>query len=110
MTSRGIDRERRVKALLEDEGWVVMRAAGSLGICDLIALRQESDGLGGPPYIGAMLIEVKSDIGYPFRHFGPGKRRALIAAADRSGAEAWLAWWPPRRPGPEWIPTTRWPE
>lgn len=34
---RGIDRERRVAFSLRAEGWTVVRAAGSLGVADLVA-------------------------------------------------------------------------
>ena len=38
--SRGTQRERAVKALLEDEGWFVVRAPASLGSADLLATRR----------------------------------------------------------------------
>ena len=96
--SRGIQRERQVRKLLETEGWWVCRAAGSLGDADLVALR------------GAQkrLIEVKSTARGPWHGFGPGDRRELSMAAEIAGAEAWLCWWPPRKQ-PEWIPESAWP-
>lgn len=102
--SRGIQRERQVKALMEEEGFVVIRAAGSLGVCDLVALRETSFG-----DCEAMLIEVKSET-YPFKHFGPAKRRAIIEAATEAGAEAWLVNWPKHRKEPAWVPAGQWPE
>ena len=43
----------------------------------------------------ARLIEVKSSP-YPFAHFGPKDRAELLRAAEKAGAEAVLAHWPPR--------------
>lgn len=97
--SRGHDRERAVKALLEDEDWYVTRAAGSLGDADLVALRA-----GSRP----RLIEVKSTAGGPYERFSPKERLDLLFAADVAGAEAWLCWWPPRGK-PRWISADEWP-
>lgn len=85
--SRGHNRERQVKAKLEAEDWWVVRAAGSLGDADLVALR-----VGDPP----RLIEVKSTAGGPYEHFGPADRACLSLAAKLAGGVAVLAWWPPR--------------
>jgi hypothetical protein len=60
------------------------------------------------PYSKVLLIQVKSDTGSPFTHFGPYERRELIAAAEQAGGEAWLVWWPPRKPA-QWIPPHKWP-
>lgn len=97
--SRGHDRERGVKALLEAEGWVVTRAAGSLGDADLMCLKR-----GMPP----RLVEVKSTHRGPFHGFGPADRRDLLLAAWMAGAEAWLCWWPPRKK-PQWVHSDEWP-
>lgn len=97
--SRGHDRERDVRKLLRAERWLVIRAAGSLGTGDLVALKS-----GFTP----RLVEVKSTAGGPYERFGPAERRALSAAAELGGCEAWLAWWPPRRPL-RWIPEIAWP-
>ncbi len=99
--SRGHERERKVKRMLEAEGWFVVRAAGSFGLCDLICLHPSED---------AMLVEVKSTIAGPYAHFGPADRAALIQAAERSGAEAWLCYWPPRQREPTWISSEEFPE
>ena len=103
--SRGIQRERQVRRLLEAEGYWTARAAGSFGDADVIALRASPVGLGTS---AAMLVEVKSDIAGPFAHFGPAARAELIAAAVRSGARPVLCWWPPRKQ-PRWIPVSEWP-
>ena len=97
--SRGIDRERAVRVLLENEGWWTARAAGSFGDADIIALRH-----GFPP----RLIEVKSTHRGPFHSFGPGDRMEFLGACKTAGAEAWLVWWPPRKK-PQWIHHTDWP-
>jgi Holliday junction resolvase len=87
--SRGSARERQVMMLLRNDGWVVLRAAGSFGNADLVALR-----LGSIP----MLIQVKASARSPLEHFGPDERQALYAEAKRAGARAILAWWPSRQP------------
>jgi len=97
--SRGHNRERDVRKLLREDGWLVIRAAGSLGTGDLVALKA-----GMTP----RLVEVKSTAGGPYERFGPAERRALSEAAEIAGAEAFLAWWPPRRPL-RWIPEIEWP-
>jgi Holliday junction resolvase len=100
--SRGIRRERQVRAVLEGEGWWVARAAGSFGDADLIALRASADGC------DVLLVEVKSDVAGPFAHFGPDARAELIAAAVKSGARPVLAYWPPRQKL-RWIAVSEWP-
>jgi Holliday junction resolvase len=85
--SRGHDRERKVKALLEADDWVVTRAAGSLGDADLIALKDNHR---------PRMIEVKSTAGGPYERFGPKDRADLLFAARLAGAQALLYWWPPR--------------
>lgn len=97
--SRGHDRERQVKALLESQDWLVLRAAGSLGCVDLVALRD-----GSRP----RLLEVKSTAQGPYERFGPRARAELAFAAELAGAEALLAWWPPRGVL-RMIPATEWP-
>lgn len=97
--SRGHDRERAVRRLLEAEDWWVARAAGSLGDADLIALKD-----GRRP----RLIEVKSTAGGPYERFTPSRRAELRLAATIAGADALLCWWPPRGK-PTWLPAESWP-
>lgn len=96
---RGLDRERQIRRLLEADGWVVLRSAGSLGPVDLVALRAT---------FRPRLVEVKSTAGGPYERFGPDDRAAMQWLAARAGADAWLAWWPPRGEL-RWIPDMRWP-
>jgi Holliday junction resolvase len=97
--SRGHNRERQVRRLLEAEDYWVARAAGSLGDADLVALRK-----GDKP----RLIEVKSTARGPYHGFGPKERAELKSAAAIAGAEAWLCWWPPRKEA-RWIAWWEWP-
>lgn len=95
--ARGHDRERAVKRILQDDDWLVVRAAGSLGF-DLIACRA-----------GVIrVIEVKSTAGGPYERFSPADRAKLLLAAELAGGRAELAWWPPRGKL-RWIPADEWP-
>lgn len=99
--SRGHDRERQVRKHLEDQGWLVVRAGGSLGIADLVALKATQQ---------PRIIEVKSDdtkFG-PFNNFGPQRRAEFLTAAGHAGAEPWLAYWPPYGKL-QWIDVSEWP-
>jgi Holliday junction resolvase len=97
--SRGIKRERAVRVWLQERGWWVGRVAGSLGEADLIALKK-----GRRP----RLVEVKSTAGGPYEHFQPEQRDRLRLAATMAGADALLAYWPPRGQL-RWIPQRDWP-
>jgi len=97
--SRGHDRERAVRRLLEADDWWVCRAAGSLGDADLVALK---------PGKRPLMVEVKSTAGGPYEHFGPKARTDLLFAASIAGADATLCWWPPRGK-PTWITPDCWP-
>lgn len=102
MGRRGHDRERQVRLLLEADDWFVVRAAGSLGDADLVALKD-----GRRP----RLIEVKSSSKErgPYADFGPQDRSEFSFAARLAGAEAWLIWWPPHGK-PHWIAEFEWPQ
>lgn len=97
--SRGIQRERQVRLLLEHDGWWTCRAAGSFGDADVVALKQ-----GEIP----RMVEVKSTARGPFAGFGPGDREELISAAAKAGAIPWLVWWPVRQK-PRWYSVSEWP-
>jgi Holliday junction resolvase len=87
-SARGRAREREVKKKLEAEGFFVIKAGGSFGEADLVALKAGQRG---------MMIEVKSTTAGPFHSFGPEKREALYAAAEKAGLEPFLVFWPPRK-------------
>lgn len=87
MKARGTQRERAVRDKLAKDDWLAFRAPASLGCADVIALRD-----GSRP----RLIEVKSTAQGPYEHFGPAARLRLSLAAQMAGADALLAWWPPR--------------
>lgn len=97
--SRGHDRERAVRRVLEGEDWWVTRAAGSLGDADLVALKA-----GKRP----LMVEVKSTAGGPFEHFRPKDRAELLLAASIAGADVVLAWWPSRGKL-QWFGPEQWP-
>lgn len=99
MAKRGSQREYAVRNLLRDDGWLAFRAPASLGVADVIALRD-----GSRP----RLIEVKSDARDAYGHFGPEKRERLRDAARLAGADALLAYWPPREEL-RWIGEESWP-
>ena len=97
--SRGVKRERQIRDLLRNDDWIAFRAPASLGVADVIALRD-----GDRP----RLIEVKSDTAGPYHAFGPAKRDRLRFAAKLAGADAYLVWWPPHGK-PQWIGAEAWP-
>ena len=112
-TAFGHNRERKVKALLEAEGWFVIRAPGSLGLADLVAIRRGALGTtneGAPvgPGSRVRMIEVKGTAAGPFHSFPPADRAALSKAAELAGASAELAYWPAHKEL-RWIPEADWP-
>jgi Holliday junction resolvase len=99
--SRGHDRERRVKARMQEDDYVVVRAAGSLGGIDLVGLK---------PGRRPLLVEVKSSSAErgPFADFPPAERKALLLAAEMAGADCVLAHWPPHGKL-RWYEPSEWP-
>lgn len=81
MPNRAKDRgdylERQTKAALTALGWVVIRAAGSYGEADLVALRWDKQPL---------LISCKTTGNIP-----PAERREIRQAAEMGGARPLLA-------------------
>lgn len=109
----GSARERKVKALLESEnpdavgaptyvqdgGYSVTRAPASIGEADLMCIKADAPNL---------LVQVKANKGSPYMNFRFTERHALVLAATKAGAEAWLIHWPPH--GKQvWIHSTDWP-
>jgi len=80
--ARGATFERATKAHLEPVGYVVIRAAGSHGEADLVALRA-----GSMPLLVSCRINGK---------IGPLEREALHSAAKRAGGHPVLACRPSR--------------
>lgn len=99
MSRRGTQRELAVRDWHRDRDWLAFRTPASLGVADVIALKD-----GHRP----RLIEVKSTAGGPYERFGPKERAALSFAAKLAGGEALLAWWPPRG-RLIFIPEAEWP-
>lgn len=97
--SRGHQRERDLVNLLRDDDWWAMRAPASLGVVDVVALKD-----GHQP----RFYEVKSTAGGPYERFGPEARAKLRGAARMAGARALLCWWPPYGK-PTMIPSDAWP-
>jgi Holliday junction resolvase len=97
--SRGHTRERDARRQLEADGWIVIRAAGSLGVADLVCFRADRV---------PRLVEVKSTAQSAYERFSPLERARMSDAASQAGVEAWLVWWPPRR-SLAWIPEHEWP-
>lgn len=95
----GHARERAVRKLLEADGWFVIRAPGSLGFADLVALKARHF---------PRLIEVKGTAAGPYAGFSPSDREALKAAAKQAGAIPELAWWPANKEL-RWIAESEWP-
>jgi Holliday junction resolvase len=101
-SARGRQRERDVKRHLESkEGgeWFVIKAGGSLGDADLVALKRGQRG---------MMLEVKSTAAGPYEHFGPKDREDLKVAAEKAGLDPYLVYWPPRKEM-KFIGWTAWP-
>lgn len=95
----GALRERQVKRLLEDDGWFVVKAGGSLGCADLVALKANEV---------PRLVQVKATESSPYSGFGPNERFQLKATALAAGGRAELCWWPSRR-RPRFIGPEEWP-
>jgi Holliday junction resolvase len=96
----GHNRERQVKDLLLGQDWWCIRAAGSMGDADVVAIKPGR----------VLFIEVKANgEGGPYMNFRPKDRADLLFAAELAGAEAWLCWWP-KNGKPRWLPASEWPE
>lgn len=75
---RGDYLERQTKAALVAHDWWVVRAAGSLGEADIVALRDRS---------APLLISCKTN-----GSMTPRERQALVDAAHRAGARPIVAY------------------
>jgi Holliday junction resolvase len=116
VSSRGTQRENLVKDWLEERGWIVGRAAASLGAADLMAMRDELmlpmiDSFFIPN--GKLLVQVKSTKAGSFAGFGPADRAELLLAGEKAGADVVLCWTPPcqgKKIELHWIWPEDWPE
>lgn len=97
--SRGAQRERAVRDWLTERDWIVFHTRPGTNICDVVALKD-----GYRP----RFVEVKSTAGGPYERFLPARRHDLRQAAEWAGADAFLAWWPPRGQL-HWIHASEWP-
>lgn len=101
MSQRGHQRERDRVNWYREEGWFAMRAPASLGEVDVFAMKEGER---------VRFEELKSNKdGGPYKNFGPKDRAELGAMARLAGADAYLVYWPPRKP-PQVIPESEWPE
>lgn len=74
---RGDYLERQTREALRAHGWIVIRAAGSLGVADLVALRRS---------FTPLLISCKTN-----GRISPAERTAIREAATQSDARALVA-------------------
>jgi Holliday junction resolvase len=95
----GKQRELHVRNWLAERDWVVIHTRPGTNFCDIVAIKP------GEP---TRFVEVKSTAGGPYEKFRKQDRADLIAISDRAGAQAWLAWWPPRG-SLRWIHWTEFP-
>jgi Holliday junction resolvase len=112
--SRGHDRERELRRVLEAAGWLCIRAAGSLGPVDVVAIARAgavhpARALAPARQGEIALIECKSTSGGPYERFGPAERKLLVELAASVGASAWLAYKPKGARAWTWIPSAAWP-
>ena len=81
---RGADLERAAKRYLEDNGYYVIKSAGSKGVADLVAIK----GLQGIQASETLYVQCKTD-GYLL----PDERVRFRQAALKSGAVPVVARW-----------------
>lgn len=98
-SERGTDRDRKVRDWYAKRDWFAICARGSHGCADVVAIKE-----GRRPHV----VQVKSTAQGPYERFGPKDRAELAFAARLGGADAFLAWWPPRGVL-RWIPESEWP-
>jgi Holliday junction resolvase len=106
-SQRGRTREVKVLEHLVALGWVGVRAAS--GPIDVVAMAgPDANGPDGDSEASVLLVQVKSTAGSPYERFGREDRQVLLELAERCGAEAWLAYWPPNAKL-RWIGSNDWP-
>jgi hypothetical protein len=114
--SKGSAREHKVRRMLEADGWVIARSAGSKSCVDLWALRrvlrgeEPSSGVKlGEVLTEVMAVQVKANVGSPWMNFRGVERAELGLLAAKAGATPFLVHWPPHGEC-RWYPESDWPE
>jgi Holliday junction resolvase len=98
--SRGAYAERKVRAELEADGYLVKGTGDAHGAVDLVAVKEGR----------ALLVQVKGNLhGGPFMNFRPDERAALLGSARQAGAPCVLIYAPSDRKPPRWIWPRDWP-
>lgn len=121
--SRGAAREHKVRRMLEADGWVIARSAGSKSVVDIWAMRRRpvlvvhaARSWFEPPEppstttgTEAMAVQVKGNAGSPWMNFRTVERADLGLLAAKAGAIPWLVHWPPHGEC-RWYAESEWPE
>lgn len=109
--SRGAAREHKVKRMLEEDGWVIARSAGSKSCVDIWAMRRREVGAKWEPTVvtEVLAIQVKGNAGSPWMNFRTVERAELGLLAAKAGATPWLVHWPPHG-SCRWYGESEWPE
>ena len=76
---RGRALEYLIKDKLEKQGYFVVRAAGSHGVADVVAIRLNGNHVVPSPYV--LFVSCKIP-----QYAPPAERKALLEAAERCGA------------------------
>lgn len=98
---RGNSFEVELAKALEDQGALVGSRRRIAGVGDLLVY--------GPELGRVRLVEAKTTAGGPYERFGRIERAIMISVCRDAGAEAWLAWRPPRASVVKWISSDEWP-
>lgn len=123
-STRGIERERALRDFFVELGWMSIRAAGSLGPVDVLAIAGGSAVYpqlmhypdrgtprgGGPAPRGEILLVQCKSTRSPYANFGPGDRRQLLDLAVDVGGAAWIAHKPRGATSWAWIHSSAWPK
>jgi hypothetical protein len=86
----------------EGDGWVCVRSPASKSAVDFWAMRQAKINYAlveygrWAPACEIQAVQVKANVGSPYKSFQPKERRELAALAARAGATPMLVHWPPR--------------
>jgi Holliday junction resolvase len=108
-SSKGASRERQLRKMLEADGWIVVRAAGSKSCVDLWAMYRRSALGKGRVGTEVMALQIKANAGSPWMNFRYEEREALGLLAAKAGATAYLVHWPPHSQ-PQWYTESEFPE